>query len=102
VYLFELKDGLLLGGSGCGGGLDDGERSFEADGCGSVRVGENLVEALDGQVELGFHAFTEVEGAVVLGVGESLLEREKVATPVEDSVAMNAGLFGGGRGGCAG
>jgi hypothetical protein len=65
-------------------------------------VGEDLVETFDSQVEFGFHAFAEAEGAIVLSVGESVLEGKGIATPVEDCVAMNAGLFSGSRGRCAG
>ena len=56
---------------------------------------------LDGEVDEFFRLFAEEDGPVVLGVGEGVLEIEKIATPVIDGVAMDAGLFCRGGHGCA-
>ena len=83
--------------------MEDGEGGFQADTGGSGRVTEKVVEDVDGEGDEGFHFFTDEEGAVVLGVRESFLERGFIATPVADGVAMDAGFAGGfGRGGAAG
>ena len=97
--LLDVDDHLLFGCRRCGGQVDDRECGFQAGGGGGFGVGKEVVQGLDGEVDLGFDLFAEVERATVLGVSEGLLEGEVIAPPVVDGVAMDAGLFrGGGQG----
>ena len=100
-HFFDVELDLFLGRRGRGRGLDDGERGLQADGGRGLGVGEEVVEGLNGEVDLVFDFFAEEEGAVVLGVREGMLERERVAPPVIDGVAVHAGLLRGGDECCA-
>ena len=60
----------------CADGVHDGEGGAEADGGGGFRIGEDVANRSSGDVGK-FLAFLAVEQrAVVLGVGEGVLERE--------------------------
>ena len=93
--LFDVQRDLLLRLRGRGCGLEDGERGFEADAGTRVGIGEDLLDGLDGEVGQGLGFFPVEQGTVVLSVGEGVLERERVAAPVADGIAVNAGLFRG-------
>ena len=80
--LFDIEFDLFLGRRGRGGGSDDGERGLQFDGGRGFGVGQDVLDGLDGEVDEVFDFFAVVEGPVVLGVSEALLEGERIATPV--------------------
>ena len=101
--LFDIELNLLFGFGGRGGGLKNGERGSQADTGRRLGIGEDAVYGLDGEVNEFFGFVAEEKGAVVLGVGEDVLERERIATPAIDGVAVYAGLLcRGGDGGAGG
>ena len=77
------------------GFLEDVERGFEADAGRGFGVGQERFEGRIGLVREGLGAFAVKESAVVLSVREGELEREVIASPVVDGIAMDAGLSGG-------
>ena len=95
--IVDLELDLFLGGRGCGGRGDDGERGFEAHASGCFGVGENVADGLDREFDEVFGFLAEEHGLVVLGIGKGVLEGEVVAPPIGDGVAVDAGLS---RGGC--
>ena len=92
VDLEDVKGDLLLLGRRRGGLLDDEHGGLEARRGRSFGVGEDVVKGLVCEIDqfLGFLA--EEHGFVVLGMREGFAERQIIASPVGDSVTMDAGL----------
>jgi len=78
------------------GQVDYGQGGFQADAGRGFEVDEDGTDGFDGEVDVLFELFAVEEGSVVLGVGEGLLEGGRVAPPVGEGVAVEAGLFRGG------
>ena len=95
----DLKSDGFLGFGWGSGRVHDGQRGAEADGGRGVGAREDFGDRVDGEVGQAFETFTEVEGAVIVSVGECDFEGDAVAAPVVDGVAVNAGFFGCGGGG---
>ena len=93
--VFDLPRVLFLGRHLGGGDVHDGERGFEANGWGRLRVGEDAADVVEGKLQEFLGIFPEEERAVILRVAEGELEADVCAPPVGDGVAMNAGLIGG-------
>jgi hypothetical protein len=66
-------------------------RRTEGEAAGSVRMPWRVWTARD--EFFGF--FAKEEGAVVLGAGEGVMEGRRIAPPVGDGIAVDAGLFRG-------
>lgn len=79
------------------GFADDEHSGFQTGRGGGFGIVEDGVEGLQGAIEPVLGLVAEEKGAVILSVGERFAEKERVAAPIGDGVAVNAGLGRGVR-----